>query len=231
MRLAAAVVVGACAASSATVFAQPARVPDTIAQRVMPCTSCHGREGRATPDGYFPRIAGKPVGYLFNQLVNFREGRRHYALMTYLVEHLTDVYLMEMAQYFAGLDVPYSAPPRAYAAPEVLTQGETLARRGNEARQIPACAQCHGDALMGVTPNVPGLFGLPRDYLIAQLGRWRTGERRAHAPDCMNTIASRLTAAEVTSVATWLAAQPVLPDAKPVARSNTPPPLTCGSAQ
>ena len=45
---------------------------DTLQQRVKPCTSCHGNEGRATREGYFPRIAGKPAGYLFNQLLNFR---------------------------------------------------------------------------------------------------------------------------------------------------------------
>ena len=52
------------------------QVPDTIPERTRPCTACHGKEGRATREGYFPRIAGKPAGYLYNQLVNFREGRR-----------------------------------------------------------------------------------------------------------------------------------------------------------
>jgi len=33
---------------------------DTIAQRTWPCTICHGKEGRAATDGYYPRIAGKP---------------------------------------------------------------------------------------------------------------------------------------------------------------------------
>jgi cytochrome c553 len=48
--------------------AVPYRVPDTTAQRVQACTTCHGKEGRATNQGYFPRIAGKPAGYLYNQL-------------------------------------------------------------------------------------------------------------------------------------------------------------------
>jgi cytochrome c553 len=30
------------------------------------------------------RIAGKPAGYLYNQLLNFRDGRRNYPLMTYI---------------------------------------------------------------------------------------------------------------------------------------------------
>ena len=38
----------------------PRRVPDTMAQRVQPCTVCHGPEGRASNAGYFPRIAGTP---------------------------------------------------------------------------------------------------------------------------------------------------------------------------
>src|SRR5687767_5929719 len=83
--------------------AAPPPVQDTIAQRATACTTCHGKEGRATNQGYFPRIAGKPAVYLYNQLVNFREGRRQNAAMTYLVEHLSDAYLMEIAQYFASL--------------------------------------------------------------------------------------------------------------------------------
>ena len=37
---------------------------DTIAQRALACTACHGPQGRAAPDGYYPRLAGKPAGYL-----------------------------------------------------------------------------------------------------------------------------------------------------------------------
>src|SRR3954470_4925361 len=98
------------ACAGAADAAQPPAVPDTIAQRVTACTPCHGKEGRATNEGYFPRIAGKPAGYLYNQLLNFRDGRRNYPLMVYLVEHLTDDYLSEIARYFASLDVPYPPP-------------------------------------------------------------------------------------------------------------------------
>src|SRR3954468_18494862 len=70
---------------------------DSMAQRTLACTACHGREGRAGPDGYYPRIAGKPQGYLYNQLLNFRDGRRHYGLMAGLLEPLSDEYLYEIA--------------------------------------------------------------------------------------------------------------------------------------
>ena len=38
--------------------AAPAVFQDTMAQRTLACTSCHGKEGRAGPDGYYPRITG-----------------------------------------------------------------------------------------------------------------------------------------------------------------------------
>src|SRR6478752_5549406 len=88
---------------------------DTMAQRTQACSACHGREGRAGPDGYYPRIAGKPAGYLYNQLLNFREGRRHYGLMAGLLETLSDSYLDEIAHYFSALDVPYPPPQPANA--------------------------------------------------------------------------------------------------------------------
>ena len=56
--------------------AQAQPVPDTMARRTMACTGCHGEQGRATSDGYYPRNAGKPAGYLYNQLLKFRDGRR-----------------------------------------------------------------------------------------------------------------------------------------------------------
>ena len=39
-------------------------VPDTMAQRALACTGCHGPQGRSSPEGYVPRLAGKPAGYL-----------------------------------------------------------------------------------------------------------------------------------------------------------------------
>ena len=180
-----------------------------MASRVLACTVCHGKEGRATPDGYFPRIAGKPAGYLTNQLLNFRDGRRSYPQMSYLIEHLTDDYLREMAEHFAALELPYPPPPPPQAAPAVLEQGRQLVQQGDAARNIPACVACHGTAMTGVAPSIPGLLGLPRDYLNSQLGAWKTGQRRAQVPDCMAAIARQLTPQEVSAVSAWLAAQPV----------------------
>jgi cytochrome c553 len=217
-------------ANSASAFTAEPVFEDSMAQRTLACSACHGKEGRAGPDGYYPRIAGKPVGYLSNQLLNFRDGRRHYGLMTRLMDPLSPAYLLEIAQYFSALDVPYVQPRPTAASPALLQQGQALTLKGDPQRQIPACAHCHGETLTGVQPNTPGLVGLPRDYLSSQLGAWRTGQRRAHAPDCMADIAQRLSLDEITAVATWLAAQVPPPGSKPAAVLARPAEIACGSA-
>ena len=200
-----------------------------IEQRVAACIACHGREGATTNAGYFPRLSGKPAGYLFNQLRSFRDGRRFNADMTYMVQHLSDAYLMEMAEYFAGLDLPYPpVSPSSDATPAQMARGRQLALEGDAARRIPACVQCHGAALTGVQPAIPGLLGLPRLYVSSQLGAWLTSERHALAPDCMAEIGRRMTTADINAVASWLAVQPMPADPKPVSSLPAPLPIACG---
>lgn len=216
-----------------TAHAQRLPPSDSIATRVAPCMSCHGKEGRAASDGYYPRIAGKPAGYLANQLINFRDGRRkQYPLMTYTVQHLSDEYLHEMARFFADQHLPYPPPQRPAASVQMLERGRELVMNGDAQRKVPACIACHGQALTGVLPATPGLLGLPRDYLNSQFGAWREGSRRAAAPDCMAEITKQLDVEEISAVTAWLATQPVPADSSPApapAANAAPLPVACGS--
>jgi len=213
------------------VVAQAQPVPNTLAQRALACTGCHGKEGRAAPDGYYPRLAGKPAGYLHNQLLNFRDGRRDYGLMSELIAPLSDAYLKELAGHFASLDLRYPPPQTPTLPAPELARAEKLIRTGDAARRLPACTACHGGRLTGTQPAVPGLLGLSRDYLNGQLGAWRSGQRRAHAPDCMADIAKALTTAEINAVTQFLAGQPMPADPHPAAALAAPAPVRCGGLQ
>ena len=219
----------ALGAGAPAAHAQP--VPDTMAQRTVACIGCHGDDGRAASDGYYPRIAGKPAGYLYNQLLNFRDGRRSYPMMVYMVSHLSDEYLREMAGYFSSLHPPYPPPQRAQASPAALARGRQLALEGDRGADVPACVACHGQALTGIAPAIPGLLGLPRDYLSAQFGAWKNGARRAAQPDCMATLAQRLSVDDISAVSAWLSQQPAPSDARPLSGSRVRLPLECGSVQ
>ena len=78
-------------------------------------------------------------------------------------------------------------------------------------------------------PATPGLVGHSPEYIVAQFGAWKAGQRKAKAPDCMADIVKALDPAEISAIAAWLGGQR--------ASAETPPdkpqklPVDCGSAQ
>jgi cytochrome c553 len=203
--------------------------PDSMAARVLACGSCHGAEGEGTSDVYFPRLAGKPSGYLYNQLVAFRDGRRKYPPMNYLLDFLPDAYLKQIAEHFAAQRPPFPAPAAPVDSKEILARGESIARNGDPQRGIPPCAACHNPNFGGMEPAIPGLLGLRASYISAQLGGWRYGTRTAASPDCMQIVASLLTEDDVKAVAAFLSSRPAPNDPSFAPRGSLPMPLACGS--
>lgn len=205
------------------------RVPDTLVQRIAACTACHGTHGEGSPgSGFFPRLAGKPAGYLARQLRYFQSGLRRYGPMEYMARPLSANYVQEIAGYFAAQQVPYERSPVPAVSAALMARGETLTTQGDPGRNIPPCAACHGNRLTGVQPSTPGLVGLPYDYVSSQLGSWRTGTRAAAAPDCMAQVAQRLTPQDITAVSAWLASRALPADVHPQPAGSVTPPLACG---
>jgi cytochrome c553 len=220
----------AAAQAPAPATTSPPVFSDTLEQRLLACSACHGKEGEGSRQNeYFPRIAGKPVGYLYRQLVNFRQGRRTYPQMVYLVRHMSDDYLLEIAQYYEKQKPAFPTPIKPVATSQMLARGEALVRSGDPSKNIPACAACHGKALTGMQPGIPGIIGLYPDYVVSQLGAWRNGSRVAADPDCMAKIALRMSGPDMNAVAIWLAAQPGTPTSVPAPESRQKLPLECGS--
>jgi len=211
-------------------FSQQSHIyPDDMRERVQACAACHGVDGRGTKDVYFPRLAGKPSGYLYNQLLAFKAGRRKYPPMNYLLAFLPDAYLRQMAQYFADRRPPLATITVPDVSQAVLEHGHTLVTQGDLDRSIPACVGCHGGALTGQEPGIPGLLGLRAAYISAQLGGWRYGTRTARAPDCMQLVAARLKEDDVRAIAAYLSSQPLPKDTAPAAQGSYALPYKCGS--
>jgi cytochrome c553 len=207
----------------------PEPAPDTMEARVMACAACHGKLGEGTSNDYFPRLAGKPADYLYNQLVNFRSAHRRYPAMNYLVTYLSDDYLHEIATYFSKQRPPYPKPEVPKLPAAEIARGGQIVRNGDPSRNLPACIACHGARLTGTLPAIPGLVGLHPEYISAQLGAWRSGVRRAKDPDCMHEVATRLNDADINAVAAWLSTQTAPQDAAPAPAGSSKMPLSCGS--
>jgi cytochrome c553 len=202
-------------------------LPDTIDSRVLACTACHGTRGEGTRDDYFPRLAGKPAEYLYNQLVAFRYGQRKYPPMNYLLAYLPDTYLREIAEYFASQQTPFPVLPKPDVSPQVLALGQQLVFKGDDARHIPACTACHGASLTGVLPDIPGLLGLHSKYISAQLGASRYGARLGNNIRCMRQLTAQLSGADVTAVSAYLSSLPAPANPAPSPAGSLQLALTC----
>lgn len=223
----------ACAIVLATLTIVAGRADDAadkvVAARVLACASCHGAQGQGTDNDYFPRLAGKPAGYLLHQLIAFRDQRRRYPPMDYLLEYQPDASLKQLADYFAAQHPPLPPPAIPTVSSEILNEGRALVTHGDPQRGIPACAGCHNPSFTGMEPAIPGLLGLRARYIAAQLGAWRYGTRTAASPDCMQYVAGHLTEADVNAVAAYLSSLPLPANASPVPQGSLKMPLKCGS--
>jgi cytochrome c553 len=212
-----------------TAWAQAAAtVPDTLEQRMRACAVCHGDKGEGLKKNeYHPRLAGKPTLYLYNQLVNFRDKRREYPIMNYMVAFLSDTYLYEIAEYYAKLAPPYPAPTTRATEAE-MALGAKLVNEGDASRKLPSCVSCHGRLLTGLEPAIPGLVGLYPPYISSQLGAWKDNKRHAMQPDCMHDVAQLLTPADIGAITAWLVAQPAPAYLKPAPERSLTLPMECG---
>jgi cytochrome c553 len=211
-------------------LAAPGREPDGGMQaRLAACSACHGEDGEGKAGNeYYPHLAGKPSGYLLDQLRAFREGRRQYPQMNWLMRNMGDDYLERIARHYAAL------PPRSSAETVLMpaaaaARARQLVEQGDAARGVPACSACHGTDLAGLEPGVPALLGLPPDYTIAQLGAWRTQVRTAVAPDCMAEVAKALAPEDLRPLAEWLASQGVQDSPMPAPAGSFTLPVACGT--
>src|SRR6202171_1834495 len=216
------------------VLAQSDAVPafkqvDSLEARVQGCVTCHGQSGQGTNNGYFPRIAGKPAGYLYNQLVPCRDGVSRSPPMNYLVAYLPDSYLREIAEHFAKQRPPFAVKETANADSTTVSRGQSLVTAGDMNRGVPACGACHGKGLTGMEPGIPGLVGLRPTYIVAQLTGWRVGNRHATESGGMTRIATRLSDTDISAVATWLSLQEAPKDSSPESFNLVRMPFACGS--
>ena len=213
---------GAAVLLFAPVWASSA--PDTLEQRLAACSTCHGERGVGNPDNpHIPRLAEKPAGYLYKQLQSFKAQQGQSPAMEYVVRQLSPSYMMKIAQYYSEQRVEYHEQQLpASITKEVLARGKQLVEEGDEARGVPACKYCHGQALTGVKPMIPGILNQPFDYVSTQLNLWRTNSRSVESTHCMWVVAKRMMQKDVEAVSAYLAIQPLPADHSPIELSALP---------
>lgn len=161
------------------------------------CAGCHGEFGQGGKQGEYPRLAGQPYQFIYDQLILFRERRRpNLAMVEYVDERqMPDEDIQDVSAYLANLELPNRLSPVDENAPGF----DALARLEEAKRviQIPRapgdvkagqrlykreCSSCHGrDGRGEPDGNVPLLAGQYTRYLWRQVDKYIEG-MRIHDP-------------------------------------------------
>ena len=157
------------------------------------CTSCHGTQGQGNPKFNAPAIAGLPKWYIEAQLHKFRTGVRgtHPGDITGMqmrpmaISFHNDQDLQAVAGYVSSL----ARPNGAFTTGGDAAKGSTL---------FAPCTACHGaDGAGNELLKAPPLKNASDWYLIAQLKKFKAGERGANPGDLegaqMRPMAATLT--------------------------------------
>ena len=93
-----------CAAVLAASAAVPAQAQDPHAARALAatCFTCHGTDGRSV-DNVPPSLAGQGKATLYQQLKDFKEGKRPATVMHQHAKGYSDAQLELIAGYFASV--------------------------------------------------------------------------------------------------------------------------------
>jgi cytochrome c553 len=166
------------------------------------CSSCHGFDGKSISPT-FPRLAAQQEEYLENQLKAFRDKTRAdphaHTYMWGMAARLNDATIKGLAQYYSSQK---AADPTPGEAAEV-SAGEKIFRNGIDARNVPACQNCHGEKAEG-GGAIPRLASQHPSYLTAQMEAFAANSR---ANEIMHANVQGLQENEIAALAAYLAAQ------------------------
>jgi cytochrome c553 len=179
------------------------------ARGVIACASCHGAAGNSTIPAN-PNLSAQAHEYLAKQLADFKAAANGLparagnggtpTIMTANVGPLTPQDMQNIALYLA--EQPLKQPATA-TNPKLVDLGQRIWRAGLPERDVPACASCHSANAAGLPGQYPRLSGQFPSYIEEQLKLFRSGDR--HNSDPMQTIANRMSDADIQAVADYAA--------------------------
>ncbi|MEO5810813.1 MAG: c-type cytochrome [Rhodanobacter sp.] len=177
---------------------------DAGAQKAFACAACHGFDGNSTTPE-FPSLAGQDAEYIAAQLQAFKDGQRANQIMLGMAAALSPQDMRDVAAHFASQKF---APTTTSATPSPA--GAKLFQDGAPARDVPACATCHGVDGHGIVGTAPRLAGQQSQYLRNVLGAWQAGTSWGTSAQAqiMQPIASKLSADDVSALADYITQMP-----------------------
>jgi cytochrome c553 len=97
----------------------------------------------------------------------------------------------------------------AYVPMGSIARGQRLVTNSMNDPAVVACASCHGPDLRGLA-DAPPIAGRSPSYLVRELYDFKTGARNGKRAAQMQAVVFRMTTAQMTDIAAYLATLPRL---------------------
>jgi cytochrome c553 len=159
---------------------------------VKVCVACHGPNGNST-DPQYPVLAGQNARYIYLQLKDFKEGRRHDPQMDPMAAPLERDDMLALADYFSKQK---QAPTGFKADPAKVAEGR---KKADEV----LCSMCHGGDFVGQN-EIPRVAGQHYAYVRKQLLDFKA-KRRTNDAGNMTSVASTLSDGDIENLAHYIA--------------------------
>ena len=174
---------------------------ETLAKEAK-CAKCHGDTGVSDEDDT-PSIAGQIAAYSYKQLHDYKEKLRDDRDMFKKVKKLSDQDMIDISTWYA------TQKPEAMAGDKKGNKIPVLANKGDKKRFLIACDTCHDDDAMKRGFQTPIIEGQKPEHFIETMTAFKEGDRSNDHYRLMQSIASKLTAVEITELAAYYASVPM----------------------
>lgn len=170
------------------------------ASKVVICAACHGVDGNSAL-GINPKLAGQNERYTLKQLLDIQSGARPIALMTGLLDNMSEQDLADIAAFYASQETTVNG-----ANPDLVEAGKSIYKAGIAGLGVAACSACHSPNGSGVAQaGFPALGGQHAEYISSQMKAFRSGARNNDGDSApMRIVSERLTDAEIEALASYI---------------------------
>ena len=182
---------------AAATFAAPhvhAQAGAATSDKTQVCVACHGLNGNST-NARYPTLAGQTARYIYLELRDFKEGRRHDPQMETIAKDLSADDMLALADFFS----------RQQKAPTGFNADPAKVNAGAKKSQEVLCTMCHGGGLMGQN-EIPRLAGQQYAYITKELTDFKN-RTRTNDGGSMTSVAGTLSDQDIENLAQYIANQ------------------------
>ena len=186
--------VAAAAALCACALAHAQAPPEStgVEAKAQACFACHGPNGNST-NGMCPTLAGQNARYIYLELKDFKEGRRHDPQMDPMAAPLTQADMLALADYFS----------KQKQARSEFKADDAKVAAGRQKSDEVLCTMCHLGDFVGQN-EIPRVAGQQYAYIKKQLADFKA-RRRTNDAGNMTSVAGTLSDDDIENLAQYIA--------------------------